>query len=69
MLVPLYQTNPSGLASISACVDDRVIRSRSFKHFEVLLERAVPYDQLTGQYLTFDKSMGLCTGRDGEKKL
>ena len=43
----------SRLAGIPAYVDDRVILYRSFKHIEILLERTVQFDRLTGQSLRF----------------
>ena len=57
------------VAGISAYVDDKVIRSRSFKHLQLLLERTVKFDRFTGQCLNFDKSMRLCTVREDGKKL
>ena len=57
------------LAGISANVDDKVIRSGSFAHLEELLARTVKFDRMTGQYLNFDKSMGLCTHKNIEAKL
>ncbi len=65
----VVHTIPFTIAGISAYVNDKVIRSRSFRHIEILFERTVQFDWLSGQYLNFDKSMGLCTYRDGENKL
>ncbi len=62
------QDAPS-LAGISAYVYDKVIMSGSFRHLQELLERTVHFDRLSGQYLNFDKSTGLCATKDGEKKL
>ena len=52
---------PIALAGISAYVDDKVIRSGSFAYLEELVARTVKFDRMTGHYLNFDKSMGLCT--------
>ena len=60
---------PIALAGISVYVDDKVIRSGSFAHLEELLARTVKFDRMTGQYLNFDKSMGLCTHTTSEVKL
>jgi hypothetical protein len=57
------------VAGISAYVDDKVIRSPSWTHLQILLERTIHFDRLGGQFLNFDKSMGLCTTKDGMKKL
>ena len=56
-----------GVAGISAYVDDKVIRSGSFAHLKELLARTVKFDRLSGQYLNFDKSMGLCTHKQKER--
>ncbi len=56
-------------AGISAYVDDKVIRSPSWTHLQTFLERTIHFDQLTGQFLNFDKSMGLSTTKEGMKKL
>ena len=57
------------VASISADVDDKVIRSGSFAHLKEQLARTVKFDRLSGQYLNFDKSMGLCTHKKSEAQL
>ena len=46
----------SGQAGISAYVDDKVLRSRSFTVLQILLGRTVKFDRYTGQYLSLDKS-------------
>jgi hypothetical protein len=57
------------VAGISAYVDDKVIRSPSWTHLQILLERTIHFDTMAGQLLNFDKSNGLSTTKDGMKNL
>ena len=57
------------VAGISAYVDDKVIRSPSWTHLQILLERTIHFDTLAGQFLNFDKSNGLSTTNAGRKNL
>ena len=64
----LHKLHPNA-AGISAYVDDKVIRSPSWAVLQKLLERTTQFDRFTGQFFNFDKSMGLCTAKEGIKKL
>ena len=64
----LHNLHPK-VASISAYVDDKVMRSSSWKHIEILLERTIHFDRVSGQFLNFQKSTGLSNTKEGMKKL
>ena len=55
------------VAGISAYVDDKVLRSPSWRHLEMLLERTIHFDRLFGQFLNFQKSTGLSNTKEGMK--
>ena len=64
----LYTLHPN-VASISAYVDDKVMRSSSWRHIENLLERIIHFDRVSGQFLNFQKSTGLSNTKGGMKTL
>ena len=53
------------LAGISAYVDDKGLRSPSWRPLEMLLERTIHFDRLSGQFLNFLKSMGPSNTKEG----
>ncbi len=57
------------VASISAYVDDKVIRSPSWEHLGIRLDRPVHSDRFAGQFLNFHKYIGLRTYKEGAAKL
>ena len=64
----LHNLHPE-VASISSYVDDKVMRSSSWKHIDILLERTIYFDRIAGQFLNLQKSTGLANSKEGANKL
>ncbi len=65
-----YKVCTQQVASISAYVDDQVMRSSSRKHIEHLLERTIHFDRIAGQFLNRQNSrQDSCNTKEGANEL